>query len=267
MASPFPGMDPYLEDKSIWNDVHHSMTTYIRNALQRQVRPRYSVLIEERVYVQEVSREIVPDVSVLQRAPRREEASGVAVLEETCDPPLVLHIEEQLHTEGVVHILDRTREMRLVTVIELLSPTNKEQGSKGWELYKRKQEEILRSDVHLVEIDLLRGGEYVLAPPYHRLVQEIGTSWHYLISISRADTPYDFLLYPRTVRDRLPRIPIPLAIGDRDAVLDLQAVLLQCYQDGAYEDVVDYRREPPPPPFSAEDSAWIEQLLRDTGRR
>ncbi len=88
-----------------------------------------------------------------------------------------------------------------------------------------------------------------------------------MVSISRADMPYDFLLYPRTVRERLPRIPVPLAIGDRDVVLDLQAVFHQCYEDGAYEDVVDYRKEPPPPAFSVEDSAWIDQLLKEKGRR
>ncbi len=188
-------------------------------------------------------------------------------MEEVCDPPVVLHIDEQLHTEGVIHILDRTRDLRLVTVIELLSPANKERGSKGWELYRRKQEEVLKSDVHLVEIDLLRGGDYTIAPPEYRLRQEVGGSWHYMVSISRADMPYDFLLYPRTVRERLPRIPVPLAIGDRDVVLDLQAVFHQCYEDGAYEDVVDYRKEPPPPAFSAEDSAWIDQLLKEKGRR
>ncbi|GBC94800.1 hypothetical protein HRbin16_00585 [bacterium HR16] len=267
MASPFPGMDPYLEDRLFWNDVHHRMVTYISNMLQRQVRPRYNVRIEERVYVQEVAREIVPDVSLLQNQPRQGSATATAVLEATCDPPLVLHLEEQLHTEGVIHILDRTRELRLVTVIELLSPTNKEPGSKGWELYRRKQEEILKSDVHLVEIDLLRGGEYTIAPPQHKLKEQVGTGWHYMVSISRADAPYDFLLYPRTVRERLPRIPVPLAIGDRDAVLDLQAVFNQCYEDGAYEDVVDYHKDPPPPPFSAEDMTWIDQLLKERGKR
>ncbi len=267
MASPFPGMDPYLEDRALWNGVHHSIITYIRNALQRQVRPRYNVRIEERVYVQEVAREIVPNVSLPQNQPRQGSTTATAVLEATCDPPLVLHVEEQLHTEGVIHILDRTRELRLVTVIELLSPTNKEPGSKGWELYRRKQEEVLKSDVHLVEIDLLRGGEYTIAPPQHQLKEQVGTGWHYMVSISRADAPYDFLLYPRTVRERLPRIPAPLAIGDRDAVLDLQAVLNQCYENGAYQDVVDYRQDPPPPPFSAEDMGWIEQLLKEKGRR
>jgi len=265
MASPFPGMDPYLEDGAFWNDVHHRLITYISNALQEQVRPRYNVRIEERMYVEEVKREIVPDVALLQTRALR--TGATAVLEPKCDAPTILHLEERLHTEGVIHIIDRARDMRVVTIIELLSPSNKEPRSKGWELYRQKQSEILKSDVHLVEIDLLRGGEYTLAPPYNRLIEEVGNRWHYMISISRADAPYDFFLYPRTVRERLPRIPIPLAIGDRDVVLDLQAVLDRCYEDGAYEDIVDYRREPPPPPFSAEDLEWIDQLLKAKGKR
>jgi hypothetical protein len=265
MASPFPGMDPYLEDKALWNDVHHRLITYISNALQRQVRPRYHVRIEERLYVEEAKREIVPDTAVLQPVGSR---TGTAVAQAPeCDAPIVLQVETREHTEGVIHILDRARNMRVVTVIEVLSPSNKEPHSKGWELYRQKQGEILRSDVHLVEIDLLRAGEYTLAPPYHVLVGEVGSQWHYMMSIRRADDPENFLLYPRTIRERLPRIPVPLAIGDREACLDLQAVLDQCYEDGAYEDIVDYRRDPPPPPLSADDLEWLYLRLRQLGRR
>jgi len=265
MASPFPGMDPYLEDRALWNDVHHRLITYISNALQRQVRPRYHVRIEERVYVEEAKREIVPDVAVLQSAAPPRGAAVLPAIE--CDMPVVLHVEERVHTEGVIHILDRARNMRVVTVIEVLSPSNKEPHSKGWELYRQKQSEILKSDVHLVEIDLLRGGEYTLAPPYHALVEEVGSEWHYMVSISRADDPENFLLYPRTIRERLPRIPVPLAIGDQEACLDLQALLNQCYEDGAYEDILDYRRDPPPPPLRAEDMEWLDQHLRKLGKR
>jgi len=81
------------------------------------------------------------------------------------------------------------------------------------------------------------------------------------------DDPENFLLYPRTIRERLPRIPVPLAIGDREACLDLQAVLDQCYEDGAYEDIVDYRRDPPPPPLRADDLEWLDQRLRQLGKR
>lgn len=101
-----------------------------------------------------------------------------------------------------------------MTVIEVLSPTNKELNTKGRELYLRKQGEVLKSDVHLVEIDLLRGGEYTLAPPRGKVIERFGDRWHYLMSISRVDDPHNFCIYPRTVRERLPVIPIPLAVGD-----------------------------------------------------
>ncbi|MCS6923874.1 MAG: DUF4058 family protein, partial [Fimbriimonadales bacterium] len=191
----------------------------------------------------------------------------IAVLEATYDPPLVLQVEERLHTEGYIHILDRERDMRLVTVLEVLSPTNKEAHSKGRELYLRKQAEVLKSDVHLVEIDLLRDGEYTLAAPLSRLREQVRQPWHYLISISRADDPEHFLLYPRTVRERLPVMPVPLAIGEGAVALDLQAVLNRCYESGRYASRIDYHELPPPPPFSPEDAAWIDALLKEKGLR
>jgi hypothetical protein len=258
-------MDPYLESRRFWGGVHNSLITYIRNALQRQLRPRYFVNIEERIYVEETQRSIAPDVSVLRKTESPQ--GGVAVLEAEYDSPVVLLTEARQYTEGAIHILDRERNLRLVTVIEVLSPTNKEANSKGRELYLRKQGEVLKSDVHLVEIDLLRDGEYTLAPPLNRLREKVRQPWHYLISISRADDPEHFLLYPRTVRERLPVIPVPLAFGEGNAPLDLQTVFNQCYEDGAYADVIDYSQPPPPPPFSPDDEAWIDELLKSKGLR
>lgn len=264
MANPFPGMNPYLESRRYWNDFHTSLMTYMRNALQSQLRPRYVARLEERVYVEETRREIQPDVAILRA---KQPASATATLPAPYDPPQVLTVEEALRTEAYVQILDREQGLRLVTVIEVLSPTNKEPNTKGRELYLRKQAEILKSDVHLVEVDLLRGGEYTLAPPRRRVAERVGQAWHYLISISRVDDPWHFWLYPRTVRERLPVIPIPLAVGDGFARLDMQAVVNQCYEDGAYEATLDYREPPPPPPFSAEDEAWLDALLREQGLR
>ncbi|MEN3002492.1 MAG: DUF4058 family protein [Armatimonadota bacterium] len=264
MANPFPGMNPYLESRRYWNDFHLRLMTYISNELQPQIRPRYVARLEERVYVEESRREIQPDVVILRTKGR---GTAAALLEASYDLPQVLHVEEELHTEAYVQILDREQGLRLVTVIEVLSPTNKEPNTKGRELYLRRQVEILKSDVHLVEIDLLRGGEYTLAPPHGRVVEQLGSAWHYLISISRADDPHNFWLYARTVRERLPVIPIPLAIGDGFARLDVQAVVDRCYEDGAYEATIDYREPPPPPPLSAEDLTWLDALLRERGLR
>lgn len=258
--SPFPGMDPYLEERSLWNDMHHRLITYLSNALQQQVRPRYHVRIEERMYVEESKREILPDVSLLQKV--KPEGGGTAVLEAAVDSPIILNVGDDPLTEGVIHIIDRAHGMRVVTVIEILSPTNKEPHSKGYGLYRKKQEEILESTVHLIEIDLLRGGEYILAPPYGPLIREVGTDWHYMISICKGDAWGTYFLYPRTIRDRLPVIPVPLAGDDPDARLDLQPLLARCYEDGAYEDLIDYRQDPPPPALSEEDLKWIDDLLK-----
>ena len=157
--------------------------------------------------------------------------------------------------------------MRLVTVIEVLSPSNKEVRSEGRNLYLRKQREILHSAVNLVEIDLLRGGEYTLAAPLELLQAEVPNGWHYLISIHAFYDPAQFYVYPRTVRERLPVVPILLLPDDKPAKLDVQAVVEQCYVDGAYEDRVDYRRDPPPPAFSGDDAQWIDRLLREKGVR
>ncbi len=99
------------------------------------------------------------------------------------------------------------------------------------------------------------------------MIERFGDRWHYLISISRVDDPHNFWVYPRTVRERLPVIPIPLAVGDRLASLDVQAVVNQCYEDGAYEATLGYREPPPPPPFDADDAAWIDDLLKSHGLR
>ncbi|MGC8712006.1 MAG: DUF4058 family protein [Leptodesmis sp.] len=50
MPSPFPGMNPYLEAPALWSGVHHWLITEIARSLQPQLRPRYFVAVEERVY-------------------------------------------------------------------------------------------------------------------------------------------------------------------------------------------------------------------------
>ena len=130
MANPFPGMNPYLEDRALWNDFHARLAVYISNQLQPQVRPRYVTRVEARIYLEFAAREIVPDVALLRRKSESPD-KGVAVMEPECDAPLILQVVETPRTERAVHIYDRENEMRLVTVIEVLSPSNKEAHSEG----------------------------------------------------------------------------------------------------------------------------------------
>ncbi len=272
MPSPFPGMDPYLEEPARWPDLHHRLITYISNALQPQVRPRYHARIGERIYILQPPRALYPDV-LLVRRPVREpapvgvygrtqttETAVIAEEEEESQLPVVFTLPPVEHREPFIEIVHAAGE-EVVTVIEVLSPANKTAG-KGRRLYHRKQQEILNSAAHLVEIDLLAEGLHTVALPEDGLASL--PPHRYLISVNRATDKYRFELYPIPLRRRLPHINVPLREPDPDAVVDLQAVFTQCYDDGGYADFVDYRR-PPQVTLSSEEAAWVNGLLRGKG--
>lgn len=246
-------MDPYLEDPQIWPGVHARLIVYLGDHLQTQLRPRYVAAVEERVYLEGPEREIIPDVWMRRNLPGAS-SGGTALVE--ADAPLVVQIPQLEIHEAYVNILDRQSGMRVVTVIEVVSPANKYAGP-GHNLYRAKQREILESTSHLVEIDLLRLGPHVLAVP-EALARGKGP-YDYLVSVNRSQELRDlFELYPRGLRHRLPRVRIPLAGGDPDAVLDLQVVLERVHAEGAYGDRIDYSR-PCQPPLSTEDQSWANE--------
>jgi len=264
VPSPFPGMDPYLEDPARWPDVHQSLITYIRDALQPHLRPRYHARMGERVYILQPPRALYPDV-ILTRQPIREPAPvslatlspEVRMAEEELDTPIVLTLPPVEHREPFVEIV-HAADGEVVTLIEVLSPANKTPG-KGYRLYRRKQQEILDSHAHLIEIDLLSEGLHTVA------ISEEGLAslppHRYLISVKRAPEQYRFEVYPILLQRRLPRFRVPLREPDPDVTLDLQAVLTRCYDNGGYADFVDYR-QPPPAPLSPEETAWVDDLLK-----
>lgn len=265
MASPFPGMDPYLEDPILWRDVHWRLITYAADALQPMLHPRYHARIEERLYVAEATRDIYPDVVLLERMPVQKADRHAAALEYDA-PTMTVALPSDEVSEGFLEIIDLARGRQIVTIIEFLSPSNKLAGSESNRLYRQKQREVLSSQISLVEIDLLRQGEHTVAVPLDVLADRGLVSWHYLMSIRRASERGKFTVYTRTVRERLPRIPIPLAEDDQDAVLDVQGILDQCYANGYYADLIDYREEPAVP-LSQDDAAWVDALLEKKGLR
>jgi hypothetical protein len=258
MSTLFPGMDPYLEDPGIWAGVHSRFIVYLADQLQPLIRPRYLAAVQERVFVQgQGQREIIPDTGRKRHRPEAPPAAAAAVLD--VDAPVVMQVPELEIHESYVEILDRESEQRIVTVIELLSPTNKFPGA-GQQSYLAKQGEVRASQTHLVEIDLLRAGQHVLAVP--EWAARGSGPYSYLICVNRAEGRRDrFEWYPRQLRQRLPRIGVPLADGDPDAKLDVQAVLTQTYESGSYRERLHYGR-PCVPPLSAEDQAWADELIR-----
>ncbi len=257
MPSPFPGMDPYLENPAWWPDVHHSLITYIRDALQTTLRPRYRVRVEERLYLLPSTHSIYPDVTIA-RWPRTVRETPTPTLTQTVsapvvEPVVVTRLSDEVR-EGFIEIV-QTESGEVVTVIEVLSPANKTLGE-GRRQYLLKREEILGSRTNLVEIDLLSQGMRVLSDVYDWSQRLQG---RYLICVSRATNRIQYEMYPINLPDRLPCFRIPLREPDPDVPLDLQAVFDRCYDNGAYADLVDYTKEPHAA-LSAEEQAWMKQL-------
>lgn len=276
MSSPFPGMDPYLEESRRWPDVHQSLITYIRDALQPAVRPHYHARMGERVYLMHAWAAIAPDIFLLGRREtepggrRLREPGGayaVAPLQETV-APLALEADEPVRFM-VAPVQEREPFVELVhgdgaivTVIEVLSPANKTTGE-GYRQYRQKQEQILNSPVHLVEIDLLSTGLPTIAIPPAELL--LLPPHRYLVSVRRGPQ-LQGEAYPIPLPKRLPRLRVPLRAPDPDVILDLQAVFERCYDNGGYADLVDYSA-PPPVELSDAEAAWLDEMLRNKGLR
>ena len=256
MRCPFPGMDPYLERPAIWPDFHDSLIAYTRETLQPQLRPRYVALTQDRLYVVEHERPIRPDVSILRTDSDGGVATAVAVEPDT---PLVVEIIEEEIRQPLIHIIEPAAGNRVVTAIEVLSPDNKTPGP-GQTSYLRKRDELWQSEAHLVEVDLLRGGGRVLRVSPQRLEQL--PPWCYLVAVSRRPSQCEF--YTFSLEQSLPRVAIPLAHGDPDVVLDLQAAFTRCLDAGPYPELLQYD-QPAPGELTVEQAAWCKPRLVESG--
>ncbi|MFM9959640.1 MAG: DUF4058 family protein [Planctomycetaceae bacterium] len=256
MKSPFPGMDPYLE--AHWRDVHTRMMTNISDQIQEQLPDDLVARVEESVSVdyEDRSRSIAPDVRVVEDF--EDAAMGFQSASVAVAAPLLV-LEEVTETARHVQILEVSSGERVVTAIEVLSPTNKLTNA-GRTDYRRKQQDYLDARVNLVEIDLLRGGEYVLAAALKRIPQ--AKRRLYMMSVQCRTTTK---LFGASLREPLPVIPIPLRPKDRDVSLNIQQIINLVYERGRYAKL-SYQADPEPP-FSPEDAAWVDELLREHKRR
>jgi hypothetical protein len=270
MKSPFPGMDPYIEACKLWGDFHRDLISDIKRSLARSAPERYLVRTEERSYLVLVEAEgkqdysFLPDVSVTtstRAKPGSPKGSGVAVAEpdEDVEPAVLRAFIEEEHRDAFVEIYEATPEQRLVTTVEVLSPSNKRPGHEGRELYLRKRQSLMLGGVNLVEIDLLRGGERMpMLDPW--------PNSPYTLMLARAKKPQACLVWQGHWRKPLPTIRVPLLKPDADLDLDLQPLIGAIYQRSRYHLSIDYTR-PLAPPLGAEDAAWLEGRLRARKRR
>jgi hypothetical protein len=246
-------MDPYLESPELWPGVHSTLMSMIREQLVPKLRPKYFVDVERRVYLLEegdpARSVIVPDAVIL--AERTKARSGEAPPSTRRKPAVLTTMLEDIEIGELRLVVQRVGTRELVTVIELLSPTNKLAGSRGRDIYLAKRRDVLRSHVHLVEIDLLRGGERIPSP-------EPLPPGDYLVHVSRAEKRPRGEVYTWTVRETVPEIAIPLGKSDADVELDLGLALRGTYDRGGYDLVLNYR-VPPMPPLRGDDQVWASE--------
>ena len=261
METPFPGMDPYLEQPSMWPDVHNSLIYAIRGQIQQQLSPRYKAVITPYISVESLEiiptqRSIVPDIGIIDQGRPGSETDTLVLAPAPLTLTAVMEIPTRLARLEIRLISDET----LVTVIELLSPANKRPGVEGVDAYERKRQELFRTETHLLELDLLRGG---VRP---RLIQPLPIA-AYFIFLSRSYTRPSVDVWPLSLREPVPPVPVPLQYPEPDVPLDVGAALREIYASARYDLQVNYRADPPPPDLSPDDAAWLDAHLRERGLR
>ncbi|MBI4607000.1 MAG: DUF4058 family protein [Planctomycetes bacterium] len=272
MPSPFPGMDPYLEESPWWELFHD---WFVRE-LARLSLPRASELgcwidVERSVYLREPSGEILligePDqvVGVSAAGEAREGGSGSrgatalavprAVHEVVVDPEQPDRVKQDYL---VVREAGDLR--RVLAVVEVLSPANKE-GS-YMPRYRLKRKRLLESRSHFMEIDLLRSGEN----PSRRLFPELPATPYFVFVARKTGLGRNEEGYPVRLQDPLPVVGLPLGPPRPDLPLDLTAALRSAYDLSMPGGRLRYDRPPPGPALAIEDAAWVRQVLGGGGR-
>jgi Protein of unknown function (DUF4058) len=222
MPSPFPGMDPYLEDDGLWPAFHHQLVMCLYQILLPGLVDRYRARVGQRRYA-------------------TEQALFTSVVRED-------------HLEDLVEVRQRS-DGRLVTLLEVVSPCNKTTTA-GREAYLEKRREGRNANANLVEIDLVLQGSPTLEYSRDGL-----PDWDYAVTVTRSSQPERFEIYTATLQKRLPRFRLPLAADDRDTVLDLHTAFTRCYDQGGFAAQIDYKRDPATP-LADEDRRWLDDVLK-----
>ena len=257
MPSPFPGMDPYLEG-DLWSSVHASLSVEIARQLSPKLRPRYVPLIQKRfvadmpqpsgeVEISHAESILYPDIGVAERAKQRGGGAPGAVATAPLQLKTLMPELVPVHWVEVRDVAERL----LVTAIEVLSPVNKR--GDGRREYLKRRKKLLLSSAHLIEIDLLRQGRRVpMADPL--------PAAPYFVFLSRVEKRPLTEVWPIQLEEPLPKIPVPLLAGDKDAELDLQAALDDLFESFAFDILIDYSK-PPAIPLSVEEQGWVAEKM------
>lgn len=264
MPTPFPGMDPYLEQANLWSDVHNSLIADLRNELAPQLLPKYYIALEERTYLDEPGGMSLVgrlDISVVEpaaptnsgRVAKQKQTNGMGL-----PAPVVVELPQSAEVKETYLEVRLAQDDDVVTVIEILSPANKRAGE-GRRQYEHKRQRVLDTFTHLVEIDLLRGGA---AMPMRG--DDIESD--YRILISRAEQRPNATLYPFNIRIPIPDFYLPLQANDEEPLVQLNRLLHILYDRVGYQLRINYRTEVTPR-LSGDDAEWAHDLLEKVGLR
>jgi len=248
MSSPFPGMDPYV------------VAVEIAKELNRRITPKYFADVEVHTLMEEVSigtqHHMYFDVALTEtaQAETAQAPQTTATQPATLEAPIVRPVDLPEQTKlRSVQIFERASE-QLVTSVEILSPANK--SGEGLEKYRQKRSRILCSDVHLVEIDLLRRGT---RPGVELDMDPIDTD--YILLINRFNGGYirNSEIWPIAIDQPLPSMIIPLLPPDPDTIVDFTTLVKTIYQDARYDLRIDYTERVPAPALRPAMQTWWEE--------
>lgn len=243
----FPGMDPFIENQR-WQDFHQLMISGLAHELGRLIAPRYNVQTERHIDIR-----LRADVAVSRGMADAEPRSPWLTQPDVGSRTLTATVQEVDEEQPRIEIRDEHG--NLVTVIEMLSPANKERHRSA---YLANRNALVQSETNLVELDLLRSGR--------RMEADLPTEG-YVILVCRAQGAgcHRCDAYEVGLRDRLPVIPIPLLPEDGDVGIALQPIFNRIYVDLAYRFNLDYTMPLTPPIANPDDAAWVEDRLRAAG--
>ncbi|MDF5720745.1 MAG: DUF4058 family protein [Rhizonema sp. PD37] len=259
MPSTFPGMNPYLEHPALWSSFHTRLLVAIADTLAPQLRPNYYIDVETRIYQDQDEDEVlvgIPDGTVLSANlsnPVNVEVQPVTGSTLTQKRP------QSITLPMPVTVKDRYLEVReistdaVITVIEVLSPKNKQKG-KGRTTYEKKRALVLSSFSHLIEIDLLRGNL-----PMTMMGKVLPTDYRIVVSRSSQRPKAD--LYGFNLPEPIPSFPLPLKLEDEEVTVDLQTIFDGVCERAGYNQRIDYQQPVPSPALSKADQQWVDELL------
>ncbi|CAN5235105.1 DUF4058 family protein [soil metagenome] len=223
MPSPFPGMDPFLEEPKRWPLFRHQFVAALYQIVLPGLVDRYRVRVATRDYTTEL--------------------------------PLFTSVLREQQNEEYIEVRDRS-DGRLVTLMDVVSPANRTTTT-GREVYLETRKQAENQRVALVEIDLVTQGQPMLTYPRDNL-----PDFDYSVTVTRPAAPGKFEIYTATVQKRLPKFRMPLAGDDKDAMIELQDVFRRAYDLAGFASIIDYAKPlPADVQFAEATKEWVTSLL------